>query len=97
VDPSGVGRQLGRRLLSPSEGVPGVGRCGDRPGQLRGEDRGAPGPVCYVPDSHGTGGPMSARVQGSQGTLLRVFHHGGTPGLRTPSTQGGLYPAWREA
>jgi hypothetical protein len=77
--------------------VPGDSRSGDRPGQLRGEDRGAPGLECYVPDRQGTGGPTCARVQGSQGALLRVFYHGGTPGLRVPSTQGGLYPALGEA
>jgi hypothetical protein len=64
VDPSGVGRQVGRRLLPPAEGVPGGRRSGDRPGQLRWEDHGAPGPVCHVPDCHGTGGPTSPEFKG---------------------------------
>jgi hypothetical protein len=40
VDPSGVGRQVGRRLLPLAERVPGGSWSGDRPGQLQGEDMG---------------------------------------------------------
>jgi hypothetical protein len=70
VDSTSVRWQVGRRFLPPSEGVPGDVKSGDRPGVLRGEDHGTIGTVFYVPDGHGTGGPMSSRVQGSQGALL---------------------------
>jgi hypothetical protein len=55
VDSPLVGWQVGRRFLSPTEGVPGDDRSGDRQGVLRGEDHGTVGPVFYVPDSYGTG------------------------------------------
>jgi hypothetical protein len=57
---------------------------------LRGEDHETVGPILYVLDTHHTKGLVSTRVQGSEGALLREFHHGGTPGLRTSGTQGGL-------
>jgi hypothetical protein len=40
VDPSGVGRRVGRRLLSPSEGVPGDSGSGDRPVSYEGRTMG---------------------------------------------------------